>query len=108
VHSTTKTLLSSAILGAALTAPFVLLQLVNRAQFNEEFPFVLFFVIWLNLFALSAILAPVVRALHEGRNLFTSPIRLGIIILFSFLFASGISGLIADQWPCFMGVQYCD
>ena len=104
----TKTLLSSALLSALLVLPFIVLQLVNRREFNEDFPFMLFFVMWLNWFALSAILAPVVRTLREGGSLFAHPIHFAIVALLSLLFAVGTFNLVVDQWPCFMGVQNCD
>jgi hypothetical protein len=51
---------------------------------------------------------PIVNTLRAGGSLFAHPIHLIIVVVISFLFAAGIVSLIADQWPCFMGVQFCD
>ena len=53
---------SSALVSLLLILPFMIMEVVNRRQFNEEFPFMLFFGLWLNLFAVSLILLPIVRA----------------------------------------------
>ena len=191
---------SSALIGFLLILPFMIMEVVNRRNFNEDFPFMLFFVLWLNLFAISLILLPIVRGrrtgshdmvnpvpaqkntlltnprsaamisialflapgilpllnsvgwlsvdrlfngpnpevaylpgqimslslilfpiaagiiaggpiirtLRAGGSLFAYPIHLIIVIVISFLFAAGAIGLIADQWPCFVGVPNCD
>jgi len=56
-----KTIGSPALLSLLLILPFMLMEVVNRRNFNEDFPFVLFFAMWLNLFAVSSILLPIVR-----------------------------------------------
>ena len=195
-----KTLGSSALISLLLILPFMIMEVVNRRNFNEDFPNMLFFVLWLNLFAISLILlpivrsrwignqdmanplptqrnslftnpksalvisiilflfpvilswldslgwiplarllngpnpeqlyvpgqiialglvsipivagiiagGPVVRTLRVGGSLFAHPIHLIIVVVISFLFAVGVVSLIADQWPCFMGVPNCD
>lgn len=85
---TFKTLVSSALLGILLVLPLMLMQLVNRRDFHEEFPFVLLAGLWLGLFA--------------------HPLHLIIVVALSSLFAVGLVFLIADQWPCFIGVPNCD
>ena len=57
-----KTFGASALISFLFILPFIILEVVNRRRFNEEFPFNLFFVMWLNLFAISLILLPVVRS----------------------------------------------
>jgi hypothetical protein len=191
---------SSALISLLLILPFIIMEVVNRRQFNEDFPFVLFFALWLNLCATSLILLPILRArqtgahdmvkhipaqgntlltnprsalvisiilflapgilplldslgwlsldrlfngpnpevdyfpgmfmsiglilfpiaagivagrpivgtLQAGGRLFAHPIHLIIVIVLSFLFASGVITLIVDQWPCFIGVPVCD
>lgn len=191
---------SPAITSLLLALPFAVLELVNRRNFNEDFPFMLFFVLWLNMFAISLILlpivqakwtsnhdmanpiptqkntlitnprsalmigivlilfivilsflaslgwepldrllngpnpeqlyvpgqiialalisipvaagiiagGPIVRTLRTGGSLFAHPLHLIIVVVISFLFAAGLAGLIVDQWPCFIGVQFCD
>ena len=191
---------SPALISLLITLPFILLELVNRRNFNEGFPFILFFVLWLNLFAISLILLPIVRARRTGNHdmanpvptqrntlltnpkstlmisislflfpviitlldslgwmpmerllngpnpeqpyipgqfialvlisipvtagiiaggpivstlrargsLLVHPIHLIIVVVILFLFATGVVSLIVDQWPCFIGVQFCD
>jgi len=56
-----KPLGSSAIISILLILPFMSMEVVNRRNFNEDFPVVLFFAMWLNLFGVSSILLPIVR-----------------------------------------------
>jgi hypothetical protein len=53
---------SPALLGLLLIVPFMIMEVVNRRNFNEDFPFMLFFGLWLNLSAVSLILLPIVQA----------------------------------------------
>jgi hypothetical protein len=69
-----KTIGSSALLGVLLILPFIILEVVNRREFNEEFPFVLFFVLWLNLFALILILLPIMQGRGAGNKDKTNPV----------------------------------
>ncbi len=199
-----KTILTNlkapALISLLLILPFIIMEVVNRRNFAEGFPFMLFFVLWLNLFAISLILPPIVRArqtgnhdaanlvsapgstlltnprsaltisialflfpvifsllsslgwapldrlfngpnpeqpyvlgqiisigliavpiaagiiasrpivnaLRAGGSLFAHPLHLLIVVVILLLFAAGVIGLIADQWPCFMGVPNCD
>lgn len=195
-----KTFGSSALISFLLILPFAIMEIVNRRQVNENFPFALFFALWLNLFAVSLILLPILRAkqagntdaihpfpiqrntllanpnwtllisiglilapgiflllnflgwvnadllfngpnsevmylpgiilfvgliafpitagviagkpivnaLQAGGRLFAHPIHLIIVVVLSFFFASGVVGLLIDQWPCFIGVPVCD
>jgi hypothetical protein len=191
---------SPALISFILLIPFTIMEVVNRRNFNEDFPIMLFFVLWLNLFAISLILLPIVRArrtvnhdlanpvttqgntlltnsesalmisvalilapgilpllnsvgwlsldrlfngpnsevaylpgqvislglilfpvaggviasrpivstLRAGGSLFAHPLHLIIVIVILFLFATGVVGMIVDQWPCFIGVPVCD
>lgn len=63
-----KPLGSSAFLSLLLILPFMLMEVVNRRNLNEDFPFVLFFVLWLNLFAVLLILSPIVRSRWVGKQ----------------------------------------
>jgi hypothetical protein len=56
-----KTLGSSTLISLLLILPFMLMEVVNRRNFNEDFPLVLFFALWFNLFAINSILLPIVR-----------------------------------------------
>jgi hypothetical protein len=57
---------SPAIISFILVLPFMTLEWINRRNFHEGFPFMLFFVLWLNLFAISLILLPIVRGRRTG------------------------------------------
>ena len=57
-----KTLGSPPLISLLLILPFAIMEVVNRRSFNEDFPFTLFFGLWLNLFAVSLILLPIVQA----------------------------------------------
>ena len=61
MQTTLNTLGSSTLISFLLILPFMIMEIVNRRNFNEDFPFVLFFVMWLNLFAIVLILLPIVR-----------------------------------------------
>ena len=69
-----KTLGSSALIGFLLILPFMIMEVVNRRNFNEDFPFMLFFVLWLNLFAISLILLPIVRGRWTGNHDMANPV----------------------------------
>ncbi len=187
----------SAFVSFLLTVPLLIMEIVNRGNFNEEFPIALFFGIWLNLFAISLILlpilaarwtgtretrptpaqgflqsptmisvglvlalvlvfllasavweplqvsgsnaeslqvygvqvssqflalvayllpavvgimagGPIVNTLLAGGSLFAHRISLIVVVAILFLFVAGVVGILADQWPCFVGVQFCD
>lgn len=51
---------------------------------------------------------PIVSARRAGGSLFAHPIHLIIVVVISFLFSAGVVSMIVDQWPCFIGVQFCD
>jgi len=48
--------------------PFMAMEVVNRRNLNDDFPAFLFLVMWLNLFALSIILLPIVRSRRTGNH----------------------------------------
>ena len=69
-----KTLGSSALISLLLILPFMFMEVFNRRHLNEDFPSMLFFVMWLNLFAISAILLPIMRARRTGDHDMANPI----------------------------------
>jgi len=69
-----KTLGSPVLVSLLLIFPFMIMEVVNRRNFNEDFPFMLFFVLWLNLFAISLILLPIVRGRWTGKHDMANPI----------------------------------
>lgn len=96
-----KPLGSSALVSFLLILPFIIMQIVNRRNFNEEFPTVLFFVMWLNLFAVSLILLPIMQGRRignhdmanpvpvQGNTLFTNP-KLAVMISVALILGPGI------------------
>lgn len=62
-----KTAGSSTLTSLLLILPFVIMEIVNRRQFNEDFPYALFFIMWINLFAVILILSPIVRSKRVGK-----------------------------------------
>lgn len=68
-----KTLGSSTLISLLLILPFMIMEVVNRRNFNEDFPTFLFFVMWLNLFAISLILLPIVRGRRTGNHDMANP-----------------------------------
>jgi len=69
-----KPLGSSALISLLLILPFMIMEVVNRRNFHEDFPFMLFFVLWLNLFAISLILLPIVRGRRTGNHEMANPV----------------------------------
>ena len=57
-----------------LILPFMIMEIVNRRNFNEDFPVMLFLVMWLNLFAISLILMPIVRGKRTGNHDMANPV----------------------------------
>jgi hypothetical protein len=100
-----KTSGSSALVGFLLILPFMIMEVVNRRNLNEDFPLMLFFVMWLNLFAISLILLPIVRGRRigshdmadpvpaQGNTLLTNP-RSAAMISIALILAPGILPLL--------------
>jgi len=65
---------SSAFLSLLLIVPFMIMEVVNRRVFHEDFPFMLFFFMWLNLFAISLMLLPIVRGRRTGNHDMVNPV----------------------------------
>jgi len=65
---------SSALISLLLILPFMIMEVVNRRIFNEDFPFTLFFAMWLNAFAFSLILLPIVRGRRTSNHDMANPI----------------------------------
>jgi hypothetical protein len=52
----------------------MIMEVVNRRVFKEDFPVFLFFVMWFNMFAISLILLPFVRARRIGNQDMANPV----------------------------------
>ena len=74
MQSILKPLGSAVLISFLLILPFMVMEVVNRRNFNEDFPFMLFFVFWLNLFAVSLILLPIVRGRRTGNHDMANPV----------------------------------
>jgi hypothetical protein len=105
-----KPLGSSALISLLLILPFMIMEVVNRRNFHEDYPFMLFFVLWLNLFAISLILLPIVRGRQtgnldmanpvptQGNTLLTNPRSALMISVVLFLFPVILSLLDSLGW----------
>lgn len=74
MQSILKTIGLPALISLLLILRLMIMELVNRRDFNEDFPTFLFFVMWLNLFAISLILLPIVRGWRTGNHAVANPV----------------------------------
>ena len=96
------------IISFILVIPFMILELVNRRNFNEGFPIALFGFLWLlpTLFIIT--IMPMVRNIGAGNSIIANPIILLLRVVFLAFIAWMWVSLVIDQMPCFLGVQNCD
>ena len=105
---TLKFFVTSLLISSALVAPFVVLELVNRRAFHEEFPFLLFSFMSLHSLLIVLLLTPALRRLRSERSLRAlklghwAGLMLSVFLLFAY------ANVITDQLPCFIGVPICD
>jgi hypothetical protein len=97
-----------ALLGFLAILPFLVMELVNRRQYVEPFPFVLFALLWLEGILFVLIARPLVAGFRAGNMLKTEPIRLVLSVLALVFLAWQFIAFVADQMPCFLGVPNCD
>jgi hypothetical protein len=74
MQTTLKSLGPSVLISFLLILPLMIMEVVNRRSFNEDFPFTLFLVLWLNLFAISFILLPIVRGKRTANHDMANPV----------------------------------
>lgn len=98
LHITLKKLASSACLSFLMILPLMTMQFVNRRHLNEEFPFMLFFSLWLCPFATSLWSLPIARAwwtrnhdvtnhvVTQRRTFYTNPRSTSLISILLILF----------------------
>ena len=110
MQTTLKTLRSSVLISFLLILPLMIMEVINRRNFNEDFPTVLFFVMWLNLFGISLILLPIVRGTRtenhdtpkivstQGKALFTNPKSATVISVILILSSFILSWLDSLPW----------
>ena len=98
-----------ALLGFLLVLPFLILEIVNRRNFHEGLPVLLFGVMWLLPVVFLLILMPIVRNVRRaGNSLLQNPVRLLLRVASLVLIAIVWMVILLDQWPCFLGMPLCD
>ena len=97
-----------AIFSFLLVLPFVIMEVVNRRNFNEGFPFPLFVIMWLLpvLFVFTGM--PILRNVRAGNSILANPVIVLIRVVFLILIVWFWGALLIDQMPCFLGVPNCD
>jgi hypothetical protein len=98
----------STITGFLLVLPFIILEMINRQNFHQGFPFALFGILWLLSLVSILVMMPVVREIRARNRIMPGPVVL-LIRLLVFVFLAWIwTGIVIDQMPCFLGVPNCD
>ena len=108
MKNTLANLRSPALISLIFVVPFMIMELVNRQNFNKDFPIPLFIIMWLLPMIFIVILMPIVRNVQMGNSLMAHPINLLIRVVFLILIAWMWISLLIDQMPCFLGVPNCD
>ena len=103
-----KSFVASLLISAALVAPFIVLEWVNRRTFDEDFPFVLFIFMSLHSLLMVVLLTPAFQRLRVERS--PSALKLGhwVGLLLGLFLVYVYVNVIIDQFPCFLGVPNCD
>lgn len=96
-----------AILDAALTIPFLILEVANGGVRNG-FPAALFVGMWPLSLSFFLALIPAARAMRAGEERSQTPFALLARIGAALLVAGAWIGLALDQMHCFLGVPNCD
>jgi hypothetical protein len=101
--------LKAAVIGSSvLVLPFIILELVNRRDYPNGFPILLFGFMWLMALVFIVILMPIQRSQHATNQSVPSSVsllpRIVLLILIAWMWVS----LVIDQMPCFLGVPNCD
>ena len=99
---------TAAFISFFLVFPFMIVELVNRRNFHEAFPFPLFGILLLLPIIFILILSSIVRNVRAGNNIMANPIIFWLSIAFLALIFSVWAGTLIDQLPCFLGVPNCD
>lgn len=84
--------------------PFALMELINRSDYDDSFPVMLFAVLWVLSFGSITSVRSLIKLMKEKKQPWA---MLGFFIL------AGVScglwlSLVCDQLPCFLGVENCD
>lgn len=93
---------------SVLVLPLLILELVNGGGADQDFPIVLFGILWLLPLLFILLVTPIVRRLrnYEGGAVQMLPLlpSLGVAMLLAWFWIV----LVIDQMPCFLGVPNCD
>ncbi len=108
MQSILKTCGSSALVSSFIILPFMIMEVVNRRNFNEGFPIPLFGFLWLLAIVFIITMMPIVRNVRAGNNIMANPAILLLRVVFLALIAWMWVGILIDQMPCFLGVPNCD
>ena len=95
-------------ISAALVAPFIVLQWVNRRAMHEDFPFVLFTFMSLHSLFIVLLLMPPLRRFRSARNLRALKLGHWAGLVLSGVLIYAYVNVVIDQFPCFLGVPNCD
>ena len=97
-----------AIFSFLLVLPFMIMEVVNRRNFNEGFPIPVFVIMWLLpvLFVLTGM--PILQNVRAGNSVLANPVIVLIRVVFLILIVWFWGTLLIDQMPCFLGVPNCD
>jgi hypothetical protein len=88
--------------------PFMILEWVNRRNFNEGFPIPLFVILWLLPTVFIVTLMPLVQNIRAGNSLMANPLFLLLRVVFLLGIVWFWGSIMIDQMPCFLGAPNCD
>lgn len=98
-----------ALISFLLVLPFMILEVINRRNFNEGFPIPLFVFMWLLPMLFILTMMPIVRNLRRaGNSIIANPVILLLRVVFLAFIVWMWFGVVIDQMPCFLGVPNCD
>lgn len=96
------------VLGFICLIPFIVLEIVNRRQFHEGFPYAVFTFTWLLQTVFIWLFLPLLLQLRSGTSTRKNPMAY-VLRIISMVFVIYVwIGWMGDQWPCLMGVPNCD
>jgi hypothetical protein len=107
MRNISSTFLKPAIISSILVLPFVILELINRRSLREDFPYVLFGMLWILAGVFTLLLMPIVQNVQAGNRIRINLINL-LRVVSLVLIASLWVGIVLDQMPCFLGIPNCD
>ena len=97
-----------ALISLLLVIPFMVMEVVNRREFNEGFPIPLFVMMWALPLIFILIATPIIQNMRPGNNIMAHPVNLLLRVIVLILVAWFWAVLLIDQMPCFLGVPNCD